>query len=191
MKNRSTASAQILRIALGRVALGGAAALVLATGACQAHDLLQVDDIDIANPTSVVTKAALPVLLAGAIGDVQGAFSGFGGDAQITESGEFTDELEFVETFPSRQEFDQRNIQLTNANNTTLFRNLLRGWASAVRTQEAYAKLDPTNVGRAQAYNLEAFSIVLAAENYCSGVPFSRLTETGATIYGDPMARDD
>jgi hypothetical protein len=173
-----------------RATLAAIATLVAATAACQAHDLLQVDDIDIANPKSVLTKAALPVLLAGAIGDVQGAYSGFGGDAQITESGEFTDELEFVETFPSRQEFDQRNIQVTNASNTTLFRNLLRGWASAVRAQEAYAKLDPTNVGRAQAYNLEAFSIILAAENYCSGVPFSRLTETGATIYGDPMTRD-
>src|SRR5437867_4097340 len=192
MMNRSTTSrvATSLGIAPRGLAFGAAALLDHAADECATHDLLTVDDNDIANPTSVVTKAALPVLLAGAIGDVQGAYSGFGGDAQITESGEFTDELEFVETFPTRQEFDQRNIAITNANNSTLFRSLLRGWASAVRTQEAYATLDPVNVGRAQAYNLEAFSVLLAAENYCSGVPFSRLTATGATLYGDPMSRD-
>ena len=165
-------------------------ALAASTIACDSQGLLDVDDIDVANPTSVQTKAALPLLLNGAIGDVQGAFSGFGSDAQILESGQFADELQFVETFPTRQEFDQREVKLVNAINTTIFRNLLRGWASAVRAQEAYARLDPAHAGRAMAYNLEAFSIILAGENYCSGVPFSRLTETGATLYGEPLTGD-
>ena len=192
MRHRSTAKAPLERRRLlrHRVVAVAAALAAVTTLACQSQGLLDVDDIDVANPTSVQTKAALPLLLNGAIGDVQGAFSGFGGDAQIAESGLFTDEFQFVETFPTRQEFDQRNVQIVNTTNTTIFRNLLRGWASSVRAQEAYARLDPTNVGRAQAYNLEAFSILLAAENYCSGVPFSRLTETGATLYGDPMTSD-
>jgi hypothetical protein len=169
--------------------LVAAAAMAVVSG-CSTDQLLTVDDIDTATPISVQTKAALPVLLAGAIGDVQGAYSGFGTDAQITQSAEFTDEFEFVETFPSRQEFDQRSIQLQNGTNTTIFRNLMRGYASAVRTQEAYARLDPLVPGHAQAYNLVAFSILLAGENYCSGVPFSKLTETGAAVYGEPMTRD-
>ena len=170
--------------------LAAALSLAALSLACQSQGLLDVDDIDVANPTSVQTKAALPLLLNGAIGDVQGAFSGFGSDALVAESGQFTDELQFVETFPTRQEFDQRDLKLVNAVNTTLFRNLLRGWASAVRAQEAYARLDPANAGRSMAYNLEAFSIILAAESYCSGVPFSRLTETGATLYGEPLTGD-
>ena len=174
---------------------GGIGVLLLAlslaaTQACATDGLLDVDDIDVANPTSVQTKAALPLLLNGALGDVQGGFSGFGLDALVTGSGEFSDELQFVETFPTRQEFDQRDVKLANPINTTIFRNILRGWAAAVRTQEAFARLDPANAGRAMSYNLEAFSIILLAESYCSGVPFSRLTESGATLYGDPLTRD-
>ena len=179
-----------LAVSLRRATRAAVLAALASTALACAQGLLDIDDVDVAGPTSVQTKAALPLLLNGAIGDVQGALSGFGGDALITEAGLLTDELQFVETFPSRQELDQRNVQPANTTNTAIFRNLLRGWASAVRAQEAYARLDPTNIGRAQAYNLEALSIVLAAETYCSGVPFSRLTETGAAIYGEPMSRD-
>lgn len=180
-------SAAVRRGGIGALAL---ALSLAAVQACATDGLLDVDDIDVANPTSVQTKAALPLLLNGALGDVQGGFSGFGGDALVTGSGEFSDELQFVETFPTRQEFDQRGVALANPINTTIFRNLLRGWAAAVRAQEAYARLDPAVAGRAMSYNLEAFSIILLAESYCSGVPFSRLTESGATLYGEPLTRD-
>ena len=177
------------RPAAGARRAAAALALALGAAACHTPDLLQVDDIDIANPGSVQTRAALPVLLAGAVGDVQSAFSG-NGDTQITASAEFTDEMLLADTYPSRQEFDQRGITPTNPTNTAIFRALLRGYASAVRAQEAYARLDPATVGRAEAYNLEALAILLAAENYCSGVPFSKLTDDGASLFGKPLARD-
>ena len=40
---------------------------------------------------------------------------------------------------------------------------------------------------RAEIYNLWGFVFLLAAENWCSGVPISRLTDAGAIEYGQPQ----
>ncbi|HET9013571.1 MAG TPA: hypothetical protein VFN38_17230, partial [Gemmatimonadaceae bacterium] len=50
-----------------------------------------------------------------------------------------------------------------------------------------YAALDASNTNRAEIQALDAYTYVLFAENYCNGVPTSRVDETGAFIYGSPQ----
>jgi hypothetical protein len=157
-----------------------------ALASCSLNEVLDVPDPDVATPASLNDKSALPTLMAGAVGDMAGAYSGFGDDAQISLSGLFSDELHWAETFPTRQQVDARNIETVNGTMTGLFRNLERGRASASRAAAAYASLDPTNPLYGEALGLEAFAFNLKGENYCSGAPTSVLSPSGAAEYGDP-----
>jgi hypothetical protein len=152
--------------------------------ACDVDSLLDVPDPDVATPESVLDKAALPAVLAGAIGDFMVAYNGTG-DGQISMSALFTDELIWAETFPTRFEVDVRSIQTSNATMEGVFRALHRARISASRAADGYARLDPTSIAQyAEALNLEALTYIYFGENYCNGVPFSRLDAAGAPIYG-------
>ena len=172
----------------GKLLLGGA--LALGATACNSEDVLNVPDPDVATPESVQDKAALPAVLAGAIGDFTVAYSGqSGGDSQISISALFTDEFQWAETFPTRQEVDIRSVQPVNATMDPLFRNLQRARTAASRAADGFARFDPAAAGYGEALNLEGTLYNLAGENYCSGVPFSELVD-GQTTYGSPLPRD-
>jgi starch-binding outer membrane protein, SusD/RagB family len=159
--------------------------------ACNIDTLLDVPDPDVATPASVATKAALPAVLAGAIGDFMVAYNGTG-DGQISMSGLFTDELIWAETFPTRYEVDVRSIQNTNTTMEGVFRNLHRARISASRAATGYASLDATNVvPYAEALALEGYTYIYFGENYCNGVAFSRLDEAGAPVYGSSITSDE
>lgn len=180
-------------IKLNRLARGTGGAVLLSAllVACNIDTLLDVPDPDVATPQSVSTKAALPAVLAGAIGDFGVAYNS-GGDGQVSLSGLFTDELIWAETFPTRFEVDARSIQNTNVTMEGLFRNLHRARIAASRAASGYASLDPANViPYAEALALEAYTYVFFGENYCNGVPFSRLDDTGAPVYGSSISNDE
>jgi hypothetical protein len=177
---------------LNKTVRGVGKAVVLASFlvACNVDTLLDVPDPDVATPESVLSKAALPAVLAGAIGDFMVAYNS-NGDGQISMAGLFTDELIWAETFPTRFEVDVRSIQNTNSSMETLFRNLHRARISAHRAASGYASLDPQSVAQwAEALNLEATSYIYFGENYCNGVPFSQLDDAGAPVYGGPITND-
>ena len=179
---------QFNRVARGT---GGAVVLSALLVACNIDTLLDVPDPDVATPASVATKAALPAVLAGAVGDFMVAYNGTG-DGQISMSGLFTDELIWAETFPTRYEVDVRSIQNTNTTMEGVFRNLHRARISANRAASGYANLDATNVvPYAEALALEGFTYIYFGENYCNGVPFSRLDENGAPVYGNSITNDE
>jgi len=167
-----------------------AATIALGAAACDSEEILNVPDPDVATPESVQDKAALGAVLAGAIGDFTVAYSGPSiTDGQISLSALFTDEFQWAETFPTRQEVDIRSIQPTNGTMDGLFRNLQRARTAASRAADGFARLDPAAAGYGEALNLEGTAYNLAGENYCSGVPFSELVD-GQTTYGDPLPRD-
>ena len=117
-----------------------AGALALGATACDSEEILDVPDPDVATPQSVQDKSALPAVLAGAIGDFQVSYSGpNAGDGQISISALFTDEFQWAETFPTRQEVDIRSIQPVNATMDPLFRNLQRARTSAARAADGFA----------------------------------------------------
>ena len=172
-----------------RVATIGLAAALSFTVACDADQILDVEDIDVASPESVSDPSALPAVLAGAIGDFANGYNGGGDFNQITLAGQLTDELYNTETFPTRIENDQRRQQYqSNGSLQALFYAIQQGRAAADRAADQYIKLErAADVGLAEALNISALSYILLAENYCNAVPISNLDESGNFVYGDAL----
>jgi hypothetical protein len=157
----------------------------LGVGACDS--VLQVDDREVATPQTLEGLAGLPVVLAGAKADFQVAFSGGPNEGQVAMSGLFTDELHYASTFPTRIQVDRREIQNTNSTMEPIHRFLHRARAQALNAVDMHAELRPNTEGHAESLNLYAYTLVLFAENYCSGVPLSRVNATGGVEYGEPQ----
>jgi hypothetical protein len=175
-----------------RKSTAAAALLALGVAACNTSDLLKVEDPDVPGSSSLNGLSGLPVLLAGAVGDFKIAYQGTGNccspGGMVVGSGLFGDELGSGDTFPDRQELDQRSVQLTDGVNGSLFANLQRARASADRVAARYADLAPDSSGRVLVLALSGFATVIIGENYCSGVPFGSIDESGSTItYGEPL----
>lgn len=159
--------------------------------ACSTDKVLQVEDPDVARPQAVSDSSALPALLAGAIGDFGVAYNGGGDFNQITLAGELSDELINTETFPTRIEVDQRVQQYQNNGSLSgLFYLTQQARVSADRAAAAFGKFSANNVGRAEALNIAALTLVLFAENYCGAVPLSRQLENGSFEYGAPLTTE-
>jgi hypothetical protein len=129
----------------------------------------------------------LPSALAATIGDFSVAYqgsSGSEGQAQIT--GLFTDELINAESFPTRIEVDQRNVNPINATMLTIFRDVSRARATADAVSARYAEFDPKNASYAEVLAFGGFTRVLLAENYCNGVPLAA-PDAGGSIVGTPQ----
>jgi len=172
----------------------GAALIALFASACGVSDILAVQDPDVATQQSTNNAAALPAVLAGAIGDFHAAYGGTGGNnessGQIGYSGLLTDEIRSSDTFPTREEIDARSIQLTNASNESTFIDLSRSRASADRAALRFETFAPNDEGLAHVLDLGGLTRIMFAENYCSGVPFSTAEDNGTLDYGDPETTD-
>ena len=98
--------------------------LLAAASGCSLDDLLSVEDPDVATPGSLTGEDALPVLLAGALGDFQLAFTG--DNAGVTEGlinlgGLLADEFTIAESFPTRVPIDRRDIGNVNVTLNTVY----------------------------------------------------------------------
>ena len=172
----------------GRFAV--AAALVGAAGlaACNQDELLTVPTPDIVLPSNISGPSALPAAYAAALGDFQVAYSGSSGsEGQVIFSGLLSDELMDAETFPTRLQVDFRNIDLHNSSLLPIFQNAERARATAELVADRYVQYDPTNPNRAEVQSLAGFMYILFAENYCNGVPTSKVNDDGSFSYGDPQ----
>ena len=168
-----------------RRALIGASALALA--ACST-DLLTVSDVDIVKPAALSGKSSLPSVLAASIGDFGVAYGGSNNSEGLNQmSGLLADEFINSESFPTRIEVDQRNTNEINATTLGIFRTIETARATTDAGEVSFATLDPTNGSRAEVIALNAFTYVLLAENYCSGVPASTINADGSFTYGAPM----
>ncbi len=168
-----------------RLVLTGLGALALA--ACTS-DLLTVSDVDIVKPAALSGKSSLPSVLAASIGDFGVAYGGSSGsEGQNEMSALLADEFINSESFPTRIEVDQRNTNEINATTLGIFRAIETARATTDAGEISFATLDPTNVSRAEVIALNAFTYVLLAENYCSGVPASKINPDGSFTYGAPQ----
>jgi hypothetical protein len=175
-----------------RMSIGAASVLALSLAACNTTDMVKVDDPDVPGTASLNGVTGLPVLLAGAVGDFKLAYQGTGAGTspggQIVASGLLGDEIGSADTYPARQEWDQRSTENTNLTNSSFFSALQRARSSADRVADNFATLAPDNSGRVLMLALSGFSTVILGENYCSGIPFSSLDAGGTAItYGDPL----
>lgn len=162
--------------------------LAFSLGACDSKRVLEVTDPDVAKPESLEGAAALGVVYAGAIGDFALAFGG----NQTTEgelgySALLSDEYNNIETFPTRIEIDQRNTTPDNSNIVAVYRATQKARASADFASAKFVATSPTDPRLSETMSLAGFAIDLMGEDYCSGSPISKLTDTGELIYGDPQ----
>ena len=170
--------------------------LVLGVVACNPDRLLDVRDIDILDPSTLNTKEALPTLLAGSLSAFQVAFSGAGDlsnnghEGMVNMSGLLADEFIHAESFPDRQSVDLRNITGGNGSMKAAFFDLAQARALADLTSSRYNTFDQGAEGHSEVLSLSAFSYVMFAEHFCSGVPFSTLTDDGVQ-YGEPQTRGE
>jgi starch-binding outer membrane protein, SusD/RagB family len=168
-----------------------AAVLAAMLAGCSTERILEVKDPDVVTPASLQSKETLPALINGALGSFENAYQGNGSvnesSGQIGYSGLLADEFISSGTFPTRHEVDQRQIQTDNGSNLSQFNFLSRARAAADLAARRYASLDPDAADHALALALDGFATTMFGENYCSGVPFSTLTDAGDIEYGEPL----
>jgi hypothetical protein len=157
-------------------------------------ELLSVEDPDVATPGSLTGEDALPVLLAGAFGDFQLAFGG--DNLGVTEGlinlgGLLADEFTSAESFPTRVPIDRRDISIVNASLNTVYSYAHRARAAAELSARRHEEFAPNTPGHATSLALAGYSYILLAENFCSGVPVSTLTDAGGTEFGPPLSTEE
>jgi len=171
-------------------AIGGLAVLSLTAGACH---LLEPNTPDVVPSGGLDDPLALPTIRAGAIGDFGIAYTGSGAsgsggtvEGQVLASGLLADEWINTETFPDRVQADARQPDLNSGTWGTVYRNLARAHLSALNAAEKFRTLSDTtaNAGRAEMLALAAYTRLMFAENYCSGVPLSYPNPDGTVNYG-------
>jgi hypothetical protein len=174
--------------------------LVIAAGAlfvsaCNTDQFLQATDPDNTPPGVLTGAQSLPGYLASAIGDFGLAFDGNALNPDNNEyeglvnmTGLLTDELQNTETFPTRTEVDRRHTQVNNATMRDIFFNAHLARVSAARASGAFAAYGPSDPARSEVVSLQAYAILLLAEDFCSGVPLSSIdTATAIVQEGDPL----
>lgn len=166
------------------------AAAVLSFPLAGCSDLLETRDPQVATPESVAGESALPAVRGAAFSDFQVAYTGWNaagsvGDGAILISGLLADEYDAPDSFPTRVEVDQRQIENTNATMNTVFHRLQRARVSTERAMNLYAEITPNTTGHAEGANLAGFTYIFFGEIYCSGVPFSVVPETGPIEFGE------
>lgn len=166
------------------------AALALPVVGCDS--LLEVDDEDVTRDEFFTDISSVASLRAAAIGDFFPAY-----ENMIFYGGMLGDEWIFSETFPTRLQVDRRQIDRNNATLLGVFSSVATAGASADFVAERYEVIDPgvtARFQRAEARNLAGYSFLFFAENYCEGVPISRLLRDDAGsltfVYGPGLTRD-
>ena len=161
--------------------------LCLLTAACDTDSLLEVDDPDVALPAALRDTTNLRAVRGFGVGDFAVAYGG----ASTTEglvaiTGIMSDELFHSGTFQANRQMDKREIPETNGGVTTVFRALHRARRATEIASETFKSARGNVAETAEQQNLNAFTYVFLAENWCSGVPFSR-DVNGVFTYGGPM----
>ena len=170
-----------------------AVSVALPISACDTDELLEVEDPTFASPGSLQTKAGLPTLVAGALGDFQIAYSGSGGDAFLSVASLITDELHSSDTFTTRTATDQRdqfpavqgNTSDAAYNRLQYARRSAQEVAAAVERLADAAKADP-NYATLKA--LEGLAIVALGEGFCGAVPLSQAAGGVPGDLGTPLS---
>ena len=170
-------------------ALAGAT-LALGLAACNQDTLLVAPTPDVVLPKDISGAASLPSAYASAIGDFQIAYaggygSGLDNNEGLTQiSGLLSDELLNSETFSTRIEIDRRATNTINATTLQTFQDAQRGRATADLVASRFRQFLPTDPRGAEIQSLAAFMYVILAEDYCNGVPTSKVEDDGSFTFG-------
>ena len=175
--------------------LGSLLAVIALTpllGACDLDTLLEAKDPFTVTPPVARDTANLTTLYAGARSQFALAFGGLqnreGGIVLVT--GLLSDELYSSDTFGTRRAVDSRTIdyEISNSAGDHAFIYLQRARAEALNAIDLYAESPRAgDANHAELYSIAGYSVLMLVENFCTGIPLSRITETG-TEFGSPMS---
>ena len=160
--------------------------------ACNPSNALKIPQPDNINAGTVNSITALPALLAGTQSAFQIAYSGAGDEGNgghegyINLTGLFTDELESMETFPTRVALNGRVASPSNATLKAFYVDINQARALADKTDGLYNTFAPDSVGHGVALAVGGFTYIMFEEGYCAGVPVSTLQNNGSITYGQP-----
>lgn len=152
--------------------------LTLALGACDTESLVQLPDPDLITLPVVEDTANIEALRNGAVSEFADALTGPAANNNtpglIGISATLTDEAWYASTFPSMKAVDSRDILDTNGEVQEVYSDLHRARNLAAEVAQMYAENRPNSPDRPMLVNIVGYSYLLFAENWCSGVPFSR-----------------
>lgn len=165
-----------------------ATAAVLTAVACDTKEVLEITDPDVAKPGVLDDPTALPAVHAGALGDFTVAYVGDTGEGStsgmILVTGLLGDEFISSDTFNDRNNVDFRSTREDDGVLVALMRRNQRARASADFASNKFAKFVPNDLRRAETMSLAGYMITMMAEAFCSGVPLSKVEESGELVYG-------
>jgi starch-binding outer membrane protein, SusD/RagB family len=171
-----------------RSARATALLLLLPLGAC---GLLDTEQPNIVDPNTINSPEGAQSLRLGAIADFGFVKDGDGtqfDDGLILVSGLLADEFVHSTTPPSEQEIDQRTTALLNPSLSDAYRNLHRarvGLENSATALRQFLLLPDETPDIAEMHALAGFTYIYFGENFCSGVPFSRVSGD-SLIFGSP-----
>jgi starch-binding outer membrane protein, SusD/RagB family len=171
-----------------RSARATALLLLLPLGAC---GLLDTEQPNIVDPNTINSPEGAQSLRLGAIADFGFVKDGDGtqfDDGLILVSGLLADEFVHSTTPPSEQEIDQRTTALLNPSLSDVYRNLHRarvGLENSATALRQFLLLPDETPDIAEMHALAGFTYIYFGENFCSGVPFSRVSGD-SLIFGSP-----
>jgi hypothetical protein len=136
---------------------------------------------------------SVDLLFAGAIRDFNTAWNGGGccADRVISLNGIITDETSSAGTFTTRTATDQRDQFSMVQGNTgdALYRDLHQARRAAIRAFRAMAADGEGSGSRPSRMKMfEGYSYVALGEMFCSGIPFSTVSEEGELETGSPIS---
>ena len=171
------------------MAVVAAAALVLTAQGCDRDGLLEVQNPDIINPDDLNNAQGISALHAGAVSEfvwqMDNGTPG-GGGALALYTALFTDEAMHASTPPAVRDWDLRNVPVSNTISPGIFLNLQRARSRAEDAARKITALLPGGDARiGELWAISAFTYILFAEVYCSGVPIS---QADPLTYGEPLS---
>ncbi len=161
--------------------------LAIPIAGCNSDKLVEVNDPSGVTPEGFNNPTALPAVVAGALRQFIGGYSGFGGDSFLSSSAVLTDEFYWGDTFSTRNAADHRSLQPTVLGNIS---DNSYGWLQQARfnSRRAFAAVAAAStadtqaaddITKAQLRTIEGYVFVTLSEGWCGDVPFSTMPDTG------------
>ncbi len=160
-------------------------ALALISTACDTEKLLEVNDPDLVTPGNVQGEKGASLYWAGALGQFAVAYSS-GTSGQALYSGMLADEFILSGTFPTRNEVDRREMDTRNGTLVGVYRDLHQARVGLKNAAERLQEFTPGDSRIGEMWNLNGFTYLYFAENYCNGVPFGETPNEGDVVQGTP-----
>src|SRR5688572_8963536 len=168
---------------LPRLVFAGVFALALA--GCNTDEIVKVEDPAQLLPDAAENPAAVPALVAGAVRQFEGGYSGLGDDAFVSSSGVITDEFAWGDSFTTRFAADRRTLQAPVLGNISdpAFSRLHQSRIQILRTLALIDRfeddLDDPDGMRATLKTTDGYVRVTLSEGWCGAVPFSSVPAEG------------